>query len=64
MLLARKFYYRSEHLVLSLRVGRHLSSVLITDNFEFIIIFCGWRGSSLGGGAFFVGMVINYYARR
>lgn len=26
--------------------------------------FCGWQGSTLGGGAFFVGKVINYYARQ
>lgn len=45
-------------------VGRYLSSVLITDDFEFIIIFCGWQRPTLGGGAFFIGMVINYYARQ
>jgi len=45
-------------------VDRYLSSILITDDFKFIIIFCGWQGPTLGGGAFFVGMVINYYARQ
>jgi len=47
-----------------LHIGRHQSSVLITDDFEFIIIFCGWHGATLGGGIFLVGVVINYYARR
>lgn len=48
-----------------LHVSRHLGPILITDDFEFIIIiFCGCRGPTLGGGAFFVRMVINYYGRQ
>lgn len=46
------------------KIGRYLILVLITDDFKFIIIFCGWQGPTLGGGAFFVRMVINYYDRQ
>lgn len=44
-----------------MRVPRRQNHGLITAIFKFVIIFCGRQEWCLGGGAFLVGVVINYY---